>query len=162
MRRLVVIASLLLGFGFGIKAHAGIDPAVHLSCKEARDYQGCVAAQTGVKAGATTTNIQTNIDGGIQVAGNSCPEGYAYIGGGYCREVICINRIGSHNQILGGKKWSCERYRSGWLSMLLELDGPPLRATSNSSCPTGEPEIGWTNTCEKNDPGTKEAVLIRK
>ncbi len=78
--------------------------------------------------------------------GNSCSPGFAYVGNGYCREVICENALArSNHPLLGGKKWRCKPWAAD--SFVLDV-GTQMRIGNNQACPSGEPEIGWTSTCE--------------
>ena len=75
---------LALTAGFLSPAFAEVDPKVHKMCLQAKDYLGCVKAQT-----TKSTNIPSLrvIQGEIELTGNSCPTGFAYKGAGYCQKV---------------------------------------------------------------------------
>ena len=83
-------------------------------------------------------------------SGNSCPMGYAYIGNGYCSPVLCADRtteVGiTNNQIVAGKKWRC--FQSFFSTMSLMLGPDKVRIGNDPKCPGGQPELGWTSTCE--------------
>ncbi len=149
MKRLLLLP-LLLGLTSPVQAR--VDPEVHKLCKDVKDYFGCVKAMTG-KGGEIK-----------QVIGNECPTGYAYTGQGNCREVRCVDRSLStvgNDQIIGGKKWRCRNsIGSSWS---LALGGNRKDIGTNPKCPSGEPEIGWTSTCEApyEEPPKKDRILGR-
>ena len=131
-----------------------VSPAIHKLCLEARDYAGCVQSQSGKASapGSDTRSVIIN-EGAAVVEGNSCPSGYAYIGNGYCKRVKCeynasgFNALG-HDQIVAGKsKWGC-KYSFWYGAGVMRLEDGALRTTINPECPSGEPKIGWKNTCE--------------
>ena len=82
------------------------------------------------------------------------------MGGGNCQQVECqyttagaIRALG-HDQIIAGKKdkngkdvWGCP-YKMFLGRGRLRLKGAVLRTTTNPNCPTGEPKIGFNNTCQ--------------
>ncbi len=82
---------------------------------------------------------------------NQCPDGYAYIGGGYCRDWYCTDKYSGHDPDLAGKGWSCEKGALGGLfgnpSMHFREDAPPVRAFVDDACPNEEPDIGNKNSC---------------
>ena len=123
-----------------------IESSIHDLCIEARDYQGCVNSRTNSN---NTTTIR-NIDAGIELSGNSCPSGHAYVGSGQCQKVYCdglawwnrdINA--KHDSRIAGKSWSCKG------GQIMSLDGPLVRAVIDPSCPKTTFKIGWENTCEQ-------------
>ena len=81
----------------------------------------------------------------VRNTGNICPDGFAYTGAGYCREVRCGDANG-HDKRLGGKGWSCKG--KGWLYSNLMFKGETVRATTDERCPLIEPEIGRNNSCQ--------------
>lgn len=140
----------LAGIGLALPAPllAEVDPKIAEFCLKAQDFQGCVNAMTGKKSSDSTTTIrQINQKGADLVEGNSCPSGWAYVGGGNCQEVTCAapNLVG-HDYRLGGKGWSCPK-QLGIFALVLTVKGPLNRAFNNPSCPAGEPEIGRNSTC---------------
>ena len=149
----ISIASASIAIG-AIPALAEVDAKTHKLCIEAKDYAGCVRAMTG-KADEPQKIIQ------IQSSdGNQCPAGSAYVGGGNCQQVNCeyttagaIRALG-HDQIIAGKKdasgkdvWGCP-FKIFLGRGRLRLTGAVLRTTNNSSCPQGEPELGFNSTCQ--------------
>ena len=78
-----------------------VDSKVHKLCLQAKDYIGCVKAQSG-----QSNSIEVfNNPGTASARGNSCPAGYAYIGNGYCREVVCTHLGGQNAPVISGKQW---------------------------------------------------------
>ena len=135
---------------------AEVDPSVHKLCVEAKDYAGCVRAMNG---DTTTTTIREIRSQGADIAeGNQCPSGFAYVGGGNCKEVVCVyNKSGlgfdtGHDQRVAGKAdWGCKG--SFWYGAgVMQLEGN-ARASINPKCPPGEPEIGYNSTCQKPPAG---------
>ena len=153
MKRLLL--PLLAALALPAAVNAEISDKVHKRCKDAKDYLGCVAAQTG------NYNVQEIITnpGTATAKGNACPVSYAYIGQGYCREALCTEQDGN-NELLGGKKWKCGMTIAG--RRVLRL-GDRLRIGNDPACPSGEPEIGWTSTCESPyvEPAKKDRILGR-
>jgi len=136
-----------------------VSPAIHKLCLEARDYAGCVQSQMG-KASVPGVEVKSVImnEGAAIAGGNSCPDGYAYTGGGYCKRVRCeynasgFNALG-HDQLVAGKsKWGC-KYSFWYGAGVMRLEDGALRATNNPNCPSGEPQLGWNNTCETAPQG---------
>ena len=149
MKRLLLLAvpALLVG----IPAGAEVEPKIHKLCIEAKDYLGCVKA---MKGDTTTTTIREIRSQGADIAeGNQCPAGFAYVGGGNCMEVKCkysASGMGfdtGHDQRVAGKSnWGCKH--SFWHGAgVMTLQGN-ARASINSECPPGEPEIGYNSTCD--------------
>ena len=146
----ISIASTSIAIG-AIPAVAEVDPKIHKLCIEAKDYAGCVRA---MKGDTTTTTIREIRSQGADIAeGNQCPAGFAYVGGGNCMEVKCkysASGMGfdtGHDQRVAGKSnWGCKY--SFWNGAgVMTLQGN-ARATMNSECPPGEPEIGYNSTCD--------------
>lgn len=103
-----------------------------------------------------TTNLGTAL-----AKGNSCPFGHAYVGEGYCKQVIC--QLGGRNSpILGGRMWKCSPH-FGEDRGNLEL-GPKVRIGNNRNCPKGEPKIGWNSTCNSPyvEPPKSERIEGRR
>jgi hypothetical protein len=154
------IKHLFLGLPVLIAAtplRAEVDPKIHKLCIEAKDYAGCVRVMTKEVSPET---IRTITSQGADIAeGNQCTTGYAYIGGGNCQQVRCFypsSDLG-HDKLIAGKKdvngkdvWGC---KYNWLrgSGELRLSGPVTRTTFNSDCPSGEPQLGFNNTCQTVD-----------
>mgnify|MGYP001197516972 CR=1 FL=1 len=124
-------------------------------CLQATDYIGCVKAQS---LNFGSNEVITN-PGTATARGNSCPPGYAYIGQGYCREVICRGWGGgeTNNPLIAGKIWRCKRMGAGKLNLDLK---DTLRIGNNPKCPVGEPKIGWNSTCDSpyKEPPKEERI----
>ena len=162
MRRLLILAAIALATSSCARnsAQGSIDSEVHKMCLQAKDYIGCIKAQSG-----QSNSIEVfNNPGTASARGNSCSAGYAYIGNGYCREVQCIDRTATsrgNDQIISGKKWRCKNEFFSTYS--LNLGAEQTRGGNDSSCPAGEPKIGWTSTCEEpyEEPPKEDRTLGR-
>ena len=147
----ILLAPLLIAVS--LPAFAEVEPKIHKLCIEAKDYAGCVRAMKGE---TMPTSRVINSQGADIAEGNSCPSGYAYIGGGNCREVSCgygKSNNGSHDPRLAGKtmpngkdRWVCKRVML-W-NGTLNLGENTVRTSNNPNCPAGEPKIGFNNTCD--------------
>ena len=161
MKRLLAIsiasASIALG---AIPAVAEVDAKTHKLCLEAKDYLGCVKAMRGE---TMPTSRIINSQGADMAEGNQCPAGFAYVGGGNCMEVKCkysASGLGfdtGHDQRVAGKSyWGCKY--SFWNGAgVLYLEGN-ARASINTECPSGEPEIGYNSTCD-TDPNREQYAV---
>jgi len=172
MKQLFAISFASASIAIGtIPALAEVDPKIHKLCIEAKDYAGCVRAMTG-KSDEPQKIIQVQ-----STDGNQCPAGSAYVGGGNCQQVSCeyttagaIRALG-HDQIIAGKKdssgkdvWGCP-FKLFLGRGRLRLAGAVLRTTNNSSCPQGEPRIGFNSTCqtaEKDWMSPSEEAAIKE
>ena len=126
---------------------ANVDPKIAEFCLKAQDFQGCVKSMSGDSSGTTTTIRQIQQKGADIAEGNQCPSGHAYIGGGNCQSVMCGGSAPYGNDPrLANKGWECGK-RLGIFGANLILEGPLVRASFNSACPGGEPEIGFNSTC---------------
>jgi len=141
MKRFLILPLLL---GVSLPLQAGVDPEVHKLCKDVKDYLGCVKAQ-----GSKSTDIPSLrvIQGKRELTGNSCPSGWAYLGGGYCQEVKCLmDSFGSNHPTVAGKGWVCPKkplFGKGFLV----LGNSAIPAITDQRCPDEEPEIGKNNSC---------------
>ena len=142
MKRLLLL--LLAALAVPTAVNANVDPKVAEMCMKAVDFKGCVETMSG-----GSIQKRMTIDQGMSLSeGNSCPDGTAYSGNGYCREVICsLGFKNTHDPILSGGKWKCKK---GFISDdVLKLSSRAIfRAGYDPSCPSGEPKLGWTSTCE--------------
>ena len=152
----IVLASFAATASCITPVQAGdVDPSIHKLCIEAKDYAGCVRSMKG------DTSVRVINSQGADVAeGNQCPAGSAYMGGGNCQQVQCqyttagaIRALG-HDQLIAGRKdkngkdvWGCS-YKMFLGRGRLRLTGAVLRTTNNSNCPSGEPQLGFNNTCQ--------------
>ena len=159
MRRLLILAAIALATSSCARnpAQGSVDSKVHKSCLQAKDYIGCVKAQSG-----QSNSIEVfNNPGTASARGNSCPAGYAYIGNGYCREVVCTHRGGQNAPVISGKQWRCKPW--GLTPLMLRL-GVQARVGNNSSCPNGEPMVGWNSTCDApcKEPPKEDRLVGRQ
>lgn len=146
-RLLIAIGALSAGAAF-----AEVDPQIHKLCSEAKDYVGCVKAMTGQTDSPTRTEQTViKIDGGIQASGNSCPGGYAYSGGGYCRKVECRDQFNNKKELLENG-WKCPKFLGMYVTGALSWGNDYMRATMSKECPDREPMIGAKNSCESKYP----------
>ncbi len=139
MRRLLFLPLVL---GLSSPVQAAVDPEVHKMCLAATDYAGCVRLQSG-----QSSQDRLTIDQGVSLSeGNACPNGHAYVGSGYCREVVCQwAGYTQATQLLGKKKWRCQRSLRGGHNLQVDKQ---VRIGINPNCPKGEPKIGWQSTCD--------------
>jgi len=142
MKRLLL--PLLAALALPTAVSAEVDQKVHKMCLQAKDYLGCVKAQT-----TKSTNIPNLrvIQGEVELTGNSCPTGFAYKGAGYCQKVLCGHTFGSHPDLKNkGHKWinrnnlSCFRGVFSWGSQI-------VKAVQDPKCPLTEPIIGTQSSC---------------
>ena len=99
--------------------------------------------------------------------GNSCPNGYAYVGEGYCREVTCTYHGysgGENEELISGKKWRCPTLGIVIKERFSLTFGPQLCIGNNPDCPSGEPKKGWSSTCEKpyEEPPKDQRIFGRR
>ena len=131
-------STLLLSLSsFTFSAYAGVDPEVHKLCKEAKDYLGCVKAMNNEPINTPDLRL---IQGGIELSGNKCPNGYAYSGAGYCKEVKCKDKFTAHKDFKD-KGWTC----NAWLKP--HWGENTVKAAIDKSCPDKEPIIGTISSC---------------
>ena len=65
-------------------------------CMKAADFEGCVNVLTGKSskpAQPVETKITVDLDK-VRNSGNMCPSNAAYVGAGYCQEVIALAGYG--------------------------------------------------------------------
>jgi hypothetical protein len=138
----VVIASLM----FASPLRAAIPSEIHELCVSAIDYVGCVKAQQGF---SDTTRV-INQQGADVAEGNACLSGYAYAGGGSCREVICSDKHVTHNGVLIDAGWQkCPRVTALFVQLIYPVNwGENVqRAFVDPECPSGVPSVGYNSTC---------------
>tara|TARA_Y100001968_G_C19012764_1_gene551420 strand:- start:113 stop:613 length:501 start_codon:yes stop_codon:yes gene_type:complete len=137
-----LLLPLLAALALPTAANSSVESEVHKKCLKAMDYMGCVKAHS-----VGVSNKRMTIDQGINLSeGNACASGYAYIGGGTCRKVSCLESAFRKNQPeLKAAGWSCgKRF---WRYVLIWGEST-LRAHYDPSCPPREPAIGQRNTCQ--------------
>ena len=151
----ILLAPLLLAVS--LPAFAEVDSKIHKLCVEAKDYSGCVRSMKGE---TMPTSRVINSQGADIAEGNKCPSGFAYIGGGNCQAVKCSvyhnSLFAKHDSRLGGKSWGCSNFL--WKRSVLYFGEATARASIDSNCPSGEPEIGWNSTCEKPPSDSNWAI----
>ena len=135
MKRLL-LAPLLLALSSPVQAE--IDPKVREACLPAADFLGCVKAYTTKPSDIPSLRV---IQGKTELTGNSCPNGHAYAGAGYCRRIICNgNRFRSHPD-LRYKPWKCRTF------FMVDWGDQSLKAVVDPKCPDREPIIGTQSSC---------------
>ena len=138
------ILLLPIFFSFALELQASVDPEIHKMCIQAKDYLGCVKAMKGDSNSNQENKITVDLDK-VRNTGNSCPDGFAYKGAGYCQEIVCL-KGGKHDPRLGGKGNTClGRPIIGRYTM--HFGNQTIRATTDERCPLVEPEIGRSNSC---------------
>ena len=154
MRRLAILAAIALATSSCARnsAQGSVDQKIHKICIEAKDYIGCVKAQSG------EVKLQLN-----EQFGNYCPSGHGYLGGGLCQFIGyfrgSIDGYGwQGDSRLLGKGWPDKRTWAGVRRPPQFLKrSAPVRASFDSRCPPIEPEIGRNNSCQN---GISEEVDI--
>ena len=144
-----LVASLFSLGSVSALGQTSVPQSILDKCMKAADFQGCVNVMTGKTSAPTETKITVDMDK-IRATGNSCPSGFAYIGGGYCQGIGCYYNPRGHDYRLGGKGWSCSGGNT------LQFKGGPIRSTTDERCPLVEPEIGKQSSCSN---GLSEAEM---
>ena len=145
MKLLAAIA--LIAGALPVMAAGDVAPEIHELCISATDYIGCIKAQQGLNE---ETSRVINQQGADVAEGNSCPAGYAYAGGGNCKEVICSDKDLTHNGLLLDAGWQkCPRaffilYPTNWGENV-------QRAYIDPECPSGVPSVGFNSTCAEKE-----------
>ena len=143
MKRLL-LAPLILALSSPVQAE--IDPKVREACLPAADFLGCVKAYTTKPSDIPSLRV---IQGKIELTGNSCPNGYAYAGAGYCRRIICNgNRFRSHPD-LRYKPWKCSIF------YMVDWGAQSLKAVVDPKCPDREPIIWTQSSCNTQADASK-------
>ena len=145
MKNLLTVGIAIAAIG-AAPAFANVDPKIAEFCLKAQDFQGCVNSMSGGSTDSTTTIRQIQQEGASITEGNKCPHLYGYVGGGYCKRIICVKRglFGrGHSQHLGGKESSC----SGGAQLEWDNNSALVRASYDSSCPDAEPKLGSNSSC---------------
>ena len=135
MKRLLL--PLLAALALPTAVNANVDQEVHKLCLPAADYLGCVKAMT---TKSTDIPSMRMIQGETELTGNNCPNGYAYSGAGYCKEIICTTLATPKD--LRGMGWKCDfwLYEPRWGSNV-------VKAVVDEGCPDEEPIIGTQSSC---------------
>ena len=141
MKRLLL--PLLAALALPTAVNANVDPKVAEFCLKAADFAGCVKTMTSKSTDIPTTRM---IDGGIELTGNSCPEGFAYAGAGICKD-FPVN-YSCCTEVDGFGLWAAglvDRPNSwGWTGFGKET----VRAVMDSKCPKVEPYLYTRSSCQ--------------
>ena len=137
-------------------ANAEISDKVHNRCKDVKDYLGCVKAMT---TKSTDIPSMRMIDGGIELTGNSCPEGYAYAGSGWCKNFpvgygCCLEVDGFGlwaAGLVGRPNWA------GWEG----FGKTTVRAVIDPKCPVVEPYLYTRSSCQSK-PAITDMKALKK
>lgn len=141
-----IVAAVALVFSTS-SAIASIPPDIHEQCLKATDYIGCVKAQQGLNE---QTSRVINQQGADVAEGNTCPAGYAYAGGGSCKEVICSDQHLTHNGVLLDAGWQkCPR--AFFVLFPVNWGDDVQRAFVDPKCPSGVPSVGYNSTCAEKE-----------
>ena len=150
-----LLLPLLAAIALPTAVNANVDPKVAEMCMKAVDFKGCVETMSG-----EPSNKRIIIDQGVSLTeGNSCPEGYAYVGGGTCQDVKCdFFTVVVHPILRGTGNWGCKGLNSSKY-----LGSSTTRAFNNPDCPDREPKVGFNSTChEENYEKEKSKKLKNK
>ena len=141
MKRLLL--SLIAAIALPTAVNANVDPEIHKLCIPAADYFGCVKAMTNKSTDMPTMKM---IDGGIELTGNSCPEGFAYAGSGICRNFPV--GYGCCLEVDGFGLWAAGLVdRPNWIGWE-GFGKETVRAVMDSKCPKVEPYLYTRSSCQ--------------
>ncbi len=141
MRRLVILATIALATSSCARnpAQGSVDSKTHKMCLQAKDYMGCVKAQTTQSSDIPSNRV---FQGKTQLTGNSCPSGTAYSGAGYCTRVVCRDRWTTEPDLRNKQNWKCD-----FPFFKVQWGAATLKATYDRKCPNREPIIGTQSSC---------------
>ena len=135
------LSTLLLGFVSPVKAE--VDSKVAEFCLRAKDFEGCVRSMSSKSSDMPSMRI---IEGGVELSGNSCPEGFAYAGAGKCRDVS--RRVSDILKVDGFGLWASGLASrpnwAGW-SRFGEMS---VQAVLDPKCPRIEPFLYTRSSCQ--------------
>tara|TARA_Y100000589_G_scaffold31239_1_gene26144 strand:+ start:695 stop:1273 length:579 start_codon:yes stop_codon:yes gene_type:complete len=135
------LSTLLLGFFSPVKAE--VDSKVAEFCLRAKDFEGCVRSMSSKSSDMPSMRI---IEGGVELSGNSCPEGFAYAGAGKCRDVS--RRVSDILKVDGFGLWASGLASrpnwAGW-SRFGEMS---VQAVLDPKCPRIEPFLYTRSSCQ--------------
>ena len=141
MKRLIL--PLLAALALPTAVEANVNRKVHKLCLPAADYFGCVKAMTTKSNDIPSMRM---IDGGVELSGNSCPEGFAYAGAGKCRDVS--RRVSDILKVDGFGLWASGLATrpnwAGW-SRFGEMS---VQAVIDTNCPRVEPFLYTRSSCQ--------------
>lgn len=122
---------------------------IHNRCISAKDYKGCVEAQTRSQLQNSSPSQADDEGKNNKPQPNSCPVGFAYSGSGYCTEVYCHMGAWFIQKELDGKGWSCPAVLFG--SQKPKWGRITIPAGYDPNCPQPTADwIGWKNTCAQS------------
>ena len=139
--KIFFLMPLLLGFFSPVKAE--VDSKVAEFCLRAKDFEGCVRSMSSKSSDMPSMRI---IEGGVELSGNSCPEGFAYAGAGKCRDVS--RRVSDILKVDGFGLWASGLASrpnwAGW-SRFGEMS---VQAVLDPKCPRIEPFLYTRSSCQ--------------
>jgi len=152
MKRLLL--PLLAALALPTAVHANVDPDIHKFCLPAADYLGCVKAMTTKSTDIPSMRV---IEGKTELTGNSCPSGFAYSGGGICRNWK-RNKLSTVLNIDSYGLWKAGQTSiSQWFFYV--FDEGTSKAVYDPKCPDKEPFLYTSNSCaERPSPPTKKEI----
>ena len=126
-------------------------------CVQAKDYIGCVKAQTTKSSEIPTVRV---IEGKTEISGNSCPNGFRYANAGICREVVRNNLHTIFTPDAIGL------WRANWGprpkgSFFYVLGGEITKSVYDPKCPDREPIIYTQSSCQE-DPTVPSLSDLRR
>ena len=139
--KIFFLIPVLLGFFSPVKAE--VDSKVAEFCLRAKDFEGCVRSMSSKSSDMPSMRI---IEGGVELSGNSCPEGFAYAGAGKCRDVS--RRVSDILKVDGFGLWASGLASrpnwAGW-SRFGEMS---VQAVLDPKCPRIEPFLYTRSSCQ--------------
>ena len=139
--KILFLIPLLLGSFSPVKAE--VDSKVAEFCLRAKDFEGCVRSMSSKSSDMPSMRI---IEGGVELSGNSCPEGFAYAGAGKCRDVS--RRVSDILKVDGFGLWASGLASrpnwAGW-SRFGEMS---VQAVLDPKCPRIEPFLYTRSSCQ--------------
>ena len=139
--KIFFLIPVLLGFFSPVKAE--VDSKVAEFCLRAKDFEGCVRSMSSKSSDMPIMRI---IEGGFELSGNSCPEGFAYAGAGKCRDVS--RRVSDILKVDGFGLWASGLASrpnwAGW-SWFGEMS---VQAVLDPKCPRIEPFLYTRSSCQ--------------
>ncbi len=141
MKRLLL--PLLAALALPTAVNANVDPKVAEFCLKATDFAGCVKAMTTKSADIPSMRM---IDGGIELTGNSCPEGFVYAGAGNCRDYGVAYDGGMKVEGIGLWVVGLAK-RPNWVSWI-GFGEEIVRAVIDDKCPKVEPYFYTRSSCQ--------------
>ena len=139
--KIFFLIPFLLGFFSPVRA--GVDKRVAEFCLRAKDFEGCVRSMSAKSSDIPSMRI---IEGGIELSGNSCPEGFAYAGAGQCRNVS--RRVSDILKVDGFGLWASGlASRPNWAGWS-RFGETSVQAVLDPKCPRIEPFLYTRSSCQ--------------